>query len=181
MSSFFGHSVAAIGIYFCSDRQRQLKKTQIFWFLWLIFIACFPDIDYAIRALRINGNIRITHSFAVSLILPVLTSILLVFFGIKNIKLKTSITQLFLAGISHLILDLSVGVTPLPLFYPFSLKLFRFPIGILPSAGRIDIFNFFVYRNLFIELGVLFPLISSIYLISKRSSDTLKQKIQITT
>ena len=45
--------------------------------------------------------------------------------------------------------------------YPFSVEAFRLPFGILPSAGKIDVKNYYFWRNLFLELGVLLPLLIS--------------------
>ena len=62
------------------------------------------------------------------------------------------------AGCSHLVLDLLVGVSPLPLLWPFLAQSFKLPFGILPSAGKLQLDNYFLFFNLFIELGVLVPL-----------------------
>src|SRR5262249_46039986 len=64
-----------------------------------------------------------------------------------------------LAGLSHLVLDFLVGVTPLPLLWPLSAAAFVSPIGVLPSAGRMQILNYYLYRNLLIEVGVLAPIL----------------------
>lgn len=63
-----------------------------------------------------------------------------------------------LAGLSHLALDFLVGVTPLPLFWPLGPAAFSSPVGILPSAGRVQLSNYYLYRNVLIEVGVLAPL-----------------------
>ena len=63
-----------------------------------------------------------------------------------------------LAGLSHLVLDFLVGVTPLPLLWPLDSAAFSSPVGILPSAGRIQLSNYYFYRNVLIEVGVLAPL-----------------------
>jgi hypothetical protein len=44
-----------------------------------------------------------------------------------------------------------------PLLWPFSDKHFTFAYGVLPSAGRIDIGNYYFWRNLLIEIGILIP------------------------
>lgn len=62
-----------------------------------------------------------------------------------------------LAGLSHLVLDFLVGVTPLPLLWPFDSAAFASPVGVLPSAGRIQLSNYYFYRNALIEVGVLAP------------------------
>ena len=70
--------------------------------------------------------------------------------------------QLVLAGLSHLGLDLATGVAALPLLFPWHNRLFKLPFGVLPSAGRIQLDNYFLYRNLLIELGVLIPIAVSL-------------------
>ncbi|MGB3755930.1 MAG: hypothetical protein WBA07_06095, partial [Rivularia sp. (in: cyanobacteria)] len=47
---------------------------------------------------------------------------------------------------------------------------FRLPFGLLPSAGRIRLTNYFMYRNIFIELGVLIPLSISLLLFVRDST-----------
>lgn len=74
-------------------------------------------------------------------------------------------------------MDLLVGVTPLPLLYPWHLQLFKLPFGILPSAGKIQINNHLFYKNIFIEIGVLIPLFSSIFITSKDNIILQEQKI----
>jgi hypothetical protein len=64
-----------------------------------------------------------------------------------------------LAGLSHLALDFLVGVTPLPLFWPLNSAAFASPVGVLPSAGRIQLSNYYFYRNVLIEAGVLVPIL----------------------
>lgn len=180
MSSFIGHSLAAITIY-SLENQRDLKLSRFFWLIWLIIIASLPDLDYLFTFLRpasING-IRITHSFCFSLLVPLLTIILMLYrdkfpISLRNRSVSGSVTeshrmkthslQVIFAGLSHLVLDLAVGVTALPLLYPFSYKTFKLPFGILPSAGKIQIDNYLVYRNLSIEIGVIFPIFLIFYL-----------------
>jgi hypothetical protein len=82
----------------------------------------------------------------------------------RSERLKFHSLQLILAGLSHLVLDLAVGVTALPLLYPFSHETFKLPFGILPSAGKIQINNYLAYRNLFIEIGVIIPIFLIFYL-----------------
>jgi inner membrane protein len=63
-----------------------------------------------------------------------------------------------LAGLSHLGLDILVGVSYLPLFWPISMKIYKLPFGLLPSAVAVNFTNPYFYRNLFIELGIFVPL-----------------------
>ncbi|NEO85783.1 MAG: hypothetical protein F6J87_16255 [Spirulina sp. SIO3F2] len=62
-----------------------------------------------------------------------------------------------------MLLDLLVGVTALPLFWPFDAHRFKLPFGLLPSAGKISLSNPYFYSNLKIELGVLLPLSLSVF------------------
>jgi inner membrane protein len=110
MSSFIGHTIPAIGLYFSGNRQ----KYSFFWLLWLVLVAWFPDIDYLIPALIPNG-IRITHSIFFCSILPCLTIILFKFSSIREDELKFMQIQVILTAFSHLMLDLMVGVGALPL------------------------------------------------------------------
>jgi hypothetical protein len=77
--------------------------------------------------------------------------------------------QAMLAGLSHLLLDLLVGVTPLPVWWPFSFQRVQLPFGILPSAGGLSLSNPYLYRNTLIELGILIPLSVLVILWSKLS------------
>ena len=168
MSSFIGHSIAGLtlfGIQQSTDARLKPSAPQqslwpkLAWLLGLVFLANIPDIDYLVPALRpqIDGlTLRMTHSLVGALLLP----------GLTVLALKQQASRpnfLLLAGLSHLGLDLMTGVSTLPLLYPFSSAQFKFPFGLLPSAGRIQLDNYFLYRNLFIELGVLVPLCLALF------------------
>ncbi len=69
MSSFIGHSLAAISMY--SVEKQPPSPNKIYWLGWLIIIASAPDIDHIIRALHLRSqhqDIRITHSILLSLL-----------------------------------------------------------------------------------------------------------------
>jgi hypothetical protein len=178
MSSFVGHSLAAVSIYTLSDYPITPLKRRL-WLGWLVVLACAPDIDYLIPALRLGSDpiVRITHSIFGSLLLPLLTIVILVWRGFRDQSLAIRSRQVIAAGLSHLVLDLLVGVTPLPLFWPFSFDLVHLPFGILPSAGRIDLHNPLLYINLYIELGVLVPLVIVAYLIYRHRIANMIQKV----
>jgi inner membrane protein len=130
------------------------------WLGWLVVLASAPDIDYLVPALGSpahQGN-RITHSIAFSLILPLFSVGALYF--VKCLKSQRRLLSIcaVLAGLSHLVLDFLVGVTPLPLLWPLGSGAFSSPVGILPSAGRIQLSNYYLYRNVLIEIGVLAPI-----------------------
>lgn len=177
MSSFVGHSFSAIAIYFTQQRTLTLKN-RIFWLIWLIIVASAPDIDYIISKLNLSAHqgLRITHSFLFIAILPCCTIAVLKFVRLPEYIIKNAFILLVLAGLSHLLLDLLVGVTPLPLLWPFSTHKFLLPFGILPSAGKITLSNYYFYRNLSIELGVILPLVISTYLFSEKLAKKAKYK-----
>ncbi|HLM54889.1 MAG TPA: metal-dependent hydrolase [Pyrinomonadaceae bacterium] len=164
MSSFVGHSLAA---FFISSFHRERSGStpyKVVWVGWLIALASAPDLDYIIPSLATpaRGGLRITHSVTFSLFLPLCTAAVL-FLKSSRKRFKVLSIQAVLAGLSHLLLDLLVGVTPLPLFWPLSAAAFKLPFGVLPSAGRIDVSNYYFYRNLMIEVGILVPLFYSAY------------------
>lgn len=172
MSSFIGHSLAGLTTYAVTKqlqtpRLTQSKQFNWIWLIWLLVIASIPDIDYLIRALRIredNQTLRITHSLLGAILMPSLTILGLWLLGQRGKILKYRSLQVVLVGLSHMLLDLLTGVSTLPLLYPFSLQPFKLPFGLLPSAGIIQLDNYFFYRNIFIELGVLIPLSISLLL-----------------
>lgn len=165
MSSFIGHSVAAITIYLTTEpvTTKPLKLLRqsnlLLWICWLIVIASIPDLDYVVESWQSvnNQGLRITHSIMFSLIVPSLTIATLVIIKISNRQLLIRGVQIILAGLSHLVLDLLVGVTPLPLLFPLIKIPLKLSFGILPSAGKIDLHNYYFYRNLLLEMGVLCP------------------------
>jgi inner membrane protein len=160
MSSFLGHGLAAYTLFSLDRRERRSAPRRAMWLGWLIVLASAPDVDYLVPALRspAHQGSRITHSIAFSLILPLFTVGVLYFVkGLKSRRRLLSICAV-LAGLSHLVLDFLVGVTPLPLLWPLDSAAFSSPVGILPSAGRIRLSNYYLYRNVLIELGVLAPL-----------------------
>ncbi|HIK19000.1 MAG TPA: metal-dependent hydrolase [Leptolyngbyaceae cyanobacterium M33_DOE_097] len=177
MSSFIGHSLAGLTTYaiaqqFQADRSNQSNQLDWKWLLWLLVIASSPDIDYLIPALRVqqvDQTLRITHSLLGVLLLPGCTILGLWLLGNRGKGYKLQSLQVVLVGLSHLLLDLLTGVFPLPLLYPLSTQVFKLPFGLLPSAGRIQLSNYLLYRNLLIELGVLLPLSMSL-LLSVRDS-----------
>ena len=159
MSSFFGHSLAA---YWLASAVRQPPASplgRIRWAGWLIVLGSAPDIDYIIPALSsaAHQGLRITHSIAFSLILPLCTSSVLYLARTPERQRMSLSICAVLAGLSHLVLDFLVGVTPLPLLWPLNTAAFASPFGVLPSAGRIHVFNYYFYRNLLIEVGILAP------------------------
>ena len=135
--------------------------------LWIMFVAILPDVNYV--ALWILGTQTIfaySHSIGFIMILPTLSVLFLKYRREQDLTKKT--LQLLAASFSHLVLDLLVGVLPKAYLWPFYGKKIKLPFGILPSAGKLDWLNYYLYRNLLIELGILLPFIGMIRLFIKR-------------
>ncbi len=171
MSSFLGHSLAAATIYVAAKPPATVLN-RLAWAGWLIVVASAPDIDYLIPALRLPGppTIRLTHSLIGCQIVPWLTCFGLWLAGARGRDLRVRCIQVMLAGLSHVALDLLVGVTPAALFWPFSQHTFRLPFGILPSAGRLSWSNPVLLRNLLIEAGALGPVCAMAWLLRRCSA-----------
>lgn len=184
MSSFIGHSWVSIATYAITQQWHAAEDSRPKWpwIAWLLVIASLPDIDYRIAAFRVqqaNQTLRITHSCFGALLIPVCTILGLWLLGHRGHAFKLRSLQVVLVGLSHLILDLFTGVSLLPLLYPLSMQGFKLPFGLLPSAGRIQLTNYFLYRNLFIELGVLVPLSISLLLSVQGVAQFSKRRIAI--
>lgn len=187
MSSFIGHCLAGFTTYaftqqFHTDRPHRKNQHDWRWLIWLLIVASLPDIDYLIPGLRVQHTtlfLRITHSFFGALLIPSCTILGLWLLGNRGRNYTLKSLQVILAGVSHLLLDLLTGVTPLPLLYPLSTQPFKLPFGLLPSAGRIELSNYFFYRNLLIELGVLVPLVMSLSLSLQPSAPPSQQRLVI--
>ncbi len=168
-----------------SIRWRSLSfgESNLPWLLSLFAIASIPDIDYLIPSLILQHDryrIRTTHSLIGVLILPAITILILWLSGQRGKTFKLRSLQSILAGLSHLVLDLSTGVLPLPLLYP-NLTVFRLPFGLLPSAGKIQLTNYLFYRNLAIEVGAIVPLAISLILIIHDATPFGKHRFFIAT
>ena len=137
------------------------RRGALLWFCWLVLLAWTPDIDYVIPAWSLyqNSGLRITHTFASSLLLPCLTGMAVSLSGFRGKRLQVCLWQGAIAGLSHTIMDFWGGVIGLPLFWPFNETVFTAPIGLLPSAGSPHWQNYYFYSNLLIELGIVVPLI----------------------
>lgn len=168
MSSFIGHGLAAIAIDSTSSNTDS-KLNRAIWLLWLIFVALVPDLDHFLPILHqsANNNIRITHTILFCSLLPAITTLFLLVLGSRGPRLKIRIIQVFGAGLSHLVLDLFVGIAGFYLFWPLSSLKLKLPFGLLPSAGKLALANYYLYANLAIELGVLLPLFYILIKITK--------------
>ena len=157
MSSFIGH--ALLGFALAQQTPTQTRKESVVVSSFFILLAWSPDVDYLLRYLTATFlPIRYTHSLGYALLI---TTLSLLF---RNIVLKKYLFHIplilfFLAPLSHLLLDFLVGVHANPYLFPLSSTTIVFPFGILPSAGHIDIHNYYFWRNLAIELTIITPLL----------------------
>ena len=162
MSSIIGHSLAGVTVGLVNQTPSFLKTTQgkILWFGWLVIVAIAADFDYVVPFFHpsANAGLRITHSIFYASLLPSVTLIVLKSLGLERQALSQAALSLYLAGFSHLCLDLLVGVTAIPLGWPLDKTVFKLPFGVLPSAGKPSLSNYYFYYNLGIEMGVLLPL-----------------------
>jgi hypothetical protein len=184
MSSFIGHSLPALSVYFSGPHFRPNSPTlkhRGLWFLTLIMVAWAPDIDHFVPALNAASHqgLRITHSLVACLILPICVILMLRLQRLKRAELGFLASQVLLVALSHLGLDMLTGAMSLPLLYPFSQQLFKLPFGLLPSAGKISFSNYYLYRNLVIELGVLLPLFASIHLMAHARKSLSKKQFMM--
>ncbi len=174
MSSFIAHSLVGFALGKQKDTTTTIKES-IFISLFFIFLACSPDIDYLIVYIQGKGMaIRYTHSIGFIFLVFLLALFFRNFIFRKTLH-PIPIYLFFLAPASHLLLDFLVGVYANPYFYPFSSSTFVSPIGVLPSAGRINIHNFYFWRNTLIELAIFIPLI--VFLVPKFRSSVLRYRL----
>ncbi len=171
MSSFIGHALAGlmVGVVTKPSKSRSGLIDSRWWLGWLVIVAMAPDLDYILPFLHPSSHdgLRISHSLFFCQLLPILTLIYLRIKGFSRMALLGAGLQLWLASFSHLALDLLVGVTALPILFPISKELFKLPFGLLPSAGKPSLSNYYFYYNLAIELGVLMPISLCCALIKK--------------
>ncbi len=171
MSSFIAHAVTALNLDSLTQAPTPRDKAGIGGSLWLLFISIAPDADYIIGFLNPANHegLRISHALGSILFLPLLTILILQLPFFHTWDRRRYGLQALLIGISHLLLDLLVGVRPQPLLWPLSPATFQLPFGILPSAALLSLTNYYFYRNLFIEMGVLLPLFAGIHLLIRKS------------
>jgi len=172
MSSIVGHALigAAIGKNAFSGNRKQEAC------VYLLFsaLSISPDLDYLPTWLfGIDMEPRCSHSifFALAMSLPVLMLRNYVRSGLlKNI----SVSLIFMAPLSHVLLDFFVGVHKNPILWPIDSELYTFKYGLLPSAGKLDIRNYYFWRNMAIEIGILGPI--ALLIVSESRAAILKNK-----
>jgi hypothetical protein len=164
MSSIAGHAAAGITAYLCCNRGRTASSR---WALApFAFLAVCPDLDYlAVWLIHYDATPRFTHSLAFGMG----TALLVHWAARTSTNARLPLGWLMAASASHPVLDLLVGAHPVPLLWPFGAEL-AVAVGVLPSAGAPSLGNYFLWRNLLIELGVLFPVFALMVAVSRRVS-----------
>ncbi len=133
-----------------------------------ILLALLPDFDYfSFWIFKINAEPRFTHSLAFCLAASTLAWVCLPLAGLE--RRLTALLPLSLASCSHLALDLLVGVHPLPVFWPLPVPEIQSLVGLLPSAGHLSPGNYYLWRNLAIECGVLFPVLAFFIAVTRKT------------
>jgi inner membrane protein len=165
MSSIVGHAGAGVAVYLACNRASD--RTTLRALPAFVLLAVCADLDYfAIWLWHVHATPRLTHTlvfcFAASLI---------VWLGTRRWRqdcvANVPLAALLIASVSHPVLDLLVGAHPVPLLWP--LADVSVPIGVLPSAGRLALSNFYLWRNLLIELAILVPLFAACVAIARRT------------
>lgn len=168
MSSLFAHLATGAAVFACRGTGLANVPTRRLLPACLA-LAVMPDVDYlAWWLFRFNIEPRITHSVAFA----ALGAALAWMACRRDTDPGPALFGLLLAAAgSHLLLDFLVGVHPAPLAWPVGSWGFTSPIGLLPSAGRLDIGNPYLWRNLLIEAGVLGPLLAWAVALRRRRPD----------
>ena len=158
MSSLIAHLAAGATAYACR-RSHSSPARDLPLLAACLTLAVLPDLDYLLWWFwRIAVEPRLTHSLSFAVASALLAWLLLRGWrgrhGLGAVPLGW---VLLAAAASHDVLDFLVGVHPSPWLWPFDGHVYRSPLGALPSAGRLDLTNPYLWRNLLIELGVLGP------------------------
>jgi hypothetical protein len=134
----------------CNAQQRGSSRWAAVPF---VALGVGPDLDYfAVWFFDYAAEPRFSHSLLLAAGAALLVKPTLSRFVTANLKLS----WLLAAGTSHPLLDLLVGAHPVPLFWPLHGGVTN-PVGVLPSAGSLAFDNFYLWRNLLIEMCVLGP------------------------
>jgi len=134
----------------CNARQRGSSRWAAVPF---VALAVVPDLDYfAVWFFDYAAEPRFSHSLLFAIAAAFFVKLTMPRLLPANLELR----WLLAAGMSHPLLDFLVGAHPVPLFWPLHRGVTN-PVGVLPSAGSLAFDNFYLWRNLLIEMGVLGP------------------------
>ncbi|WP_282294902.1 metal-dependent hydrolase [Stenotrophomonas sp. PS02289] len=162
MSSIAGHAAAGVAFFMAS---RRWLPTRSWWAaLPFVALAVCPDLDYfAVWLFDYAADPRITHSLLFAMVTALLVWIPLA----TTASTRLPFLALLTASASHPLLDLAVGAHPVPVLWPLGPELSA-PVGLLPSAGALSLGNYYLWRNVVIELGVLLPALALIVACCRR-------------
>ncbi|MEO6280755.1 metal-dependent hydrolase [Roseateles sp.] len=159
MSSLIAHLAAGVTAYACRSA-REPRPFDGGLLAACAVLAVLPDLDYLLwwtAGIRVEP--RLTHSLGFAAASAVLAWLALRLRSPARAYTAPGAAALSLlaAALSHELLDFLVGVHASPWLWPFTRETFVSPVGLLPSAGRLDFANVYLWRNLLIEIGVLGP------------------------
>jgi inner membrane protein len=160
MSSLIGHAATGAAIAFARQglAAPQARRTLTL----LVLLAIVPDFDYfGFWLFGIDLQPRATHSLVFCLGAAAMAW-MLANRRADHDRPPIGFFPLALSASSHLLLDLLVGVHSLPIFWPLVASEVSSPVGLLPSAAHVSLTNYYLWRNLFIEMGVLLPILAAI-------------------
>jgi inner membrane protein len=154
MSSLLAHASTGIALYLSEQQSHSSRR----WMLpLLVALAALPDADYlALWYFDIVPRPRVTHS-----LLFCTSAGMLTWFCLRRLPLQVqpSAFVLFAAPLSHLLLDAACAHR-LPLLWPLSnTGFFASSLPLFPGVIHAGLANPYVWRNLFIESGLLWPLL----------------------
>lgn len=157
MSSLIAHLAAGATAYACrSSHERCTVDAPLL--AASVVLAVLPDLDYLLWwAAGLQLEPRLTHSLGFAAASAALAWVLLSLTSPRQRRMAAVAPVLFAAAASHELLDFLVGVHPSPWLWPLTSASFVSPLGLLPSAGRLEFANLYLWRNLLIETGVLGP------------------------
>lgn len=131
-----------------------------------VALAICADVDYlAVWTFGYSAHPRVTHSLLFALVAALLARTALR----RRDNAPVPIAGLLIASVSHPILDLLVGAHGVPMLWPWRTEV-SLPFGMLPSAGALDPTNYFLWRNLLIELGILLPFFALLIALVRRAA-----------
>jgi membrane-bound metal-dependent hydrolase YbcI (DUF457 family) len=161
MSSVLAHAAAGITAYLCSntwaDRRSRWALTPF------VFLAICPDLDYvAVWWFDYVPHPRFTHSLPFALIAAV--AVHAATRGSRTARFPA--IWLIAAAASHGMLDVLVGAHAVPLLWPLPAEI-QMPVGVLPSAGALKVGNYYLWRNLVIELGLMLSVYTAMVLLCR--------------
>ncbi|HPG30666.1 MAG TPA: metal-dependent hydrolase [bacterium] len=192
MPSPIAHSIIGCSFYYwyiSRLNSRISKSLQIIFLSYYVFLSTLFDFDFfrfdnMTLSVSFKNHTRHSHSIFVLIIIFLIIYLISVFLKNRIPEYKLFLKMSFIALLSHLTLDMfcwdknySNGIGS-PLFYPFGNECYISKVSLFFGLNRLDIFSFYNFAIIFIEilislmLAVLIAKASAYYLI--KNSKTLK-------